>query len=173
MVLPRQGINVILGMNWLCVYGVVLDLKQRVVELWLPSSEDRMSLLMPSDPALPIAAHAKASPDLASIPMVYEFPNVFPEDLPRLPPDRDVEFSIELEHNTTPISRRPYRMAPKESAEMKKQLEELLEKGFICPSSSPWGYPAIFVKKDDTLWMCVDYCPLNAVTIKNKYPLPH
>ena len=104
MVLPGQGIDVILGMNWLRVYGVVLDLKQRVVELWLPSSEDSMSLLMPSDPALPIAAHVEASPDLASIPVVCEFLDVFPEDLPGLPPDRDVEFSIELEPGTTPIS---------------------------------------------------------------------
>ena len=143
MVLPGKGIDAILGMNWLCVYGVVLDMKQRVVELWLPSSEDRMSLLMPLDPALPIAAHAKASPNLASIPMVCEFPDVFPEDLPGLPPHRDVEFSIELEPGTAPISRHPYHMAPKELAEMKKQLEELLEKGFIHPSSSPWGCPAI------------------------------
>ena len=90
---------------------VVLDLKQRVVELWLPSSKDRMSLLMTSDPALPIAAHAEASPDLASIPMVCEFPEVFPKDLPGLPPDRDVEFSIELEPSTAPISRCPYLMA--------------------------------------------------------------
>ena len=128
-----------------------------------------MSLLMPSDLALPVAAHAEASPDLTSIPMVYEFPNVFPEDLPGLPLDRDVEFSIELEPGTAPISRRPYRMALKELAKMKKQLEELLEKGFSHPSSSPWGCPAIFVKKkDDTLQMCVDYRPLNAVTIKNK-----
>ena len=97
----------------------------------------------------------------------------FPEDLPGLPPDREVEFSIELEPSTAPISRCPYRMAPKELVEMKKQLEELLEKGFIRPSSSPWGCPAIFVKKKDgTLRMCVDYRPLNAVTIKNKYPLP-
>ena len=83
-----------------------------------------------------------------------------------------MEFSIELEPGTAPISRCPYRMAPKELAEMKKQLEELMEKGFIHPRSSPWGCPAIFVKKDGTLWMCVDYRPLNAVTIKNKYPLP-
>ena len=76
--------------------------------------------------------------------MVYEFSDVFPEDLPRLPPDRDVEFTIELEPSTAPISWRPYRMAPKELAEMKKQLEKLLEKGFIRPSSSPWGCPAIF-----------------------------
>ena len=90
MVLPGQGIDAIMGMTWLRVYGVVLNLKQRVVELWLPSSKDRMSLLMPSDPALLVAAHVEASPDLASIPMVYEFTYVFPEDLPRLPPDRDV-----------------------------------------------------------------------------------
>ena len=84
-----------------------------------------------------------------------EFPDVFPKDLPRLPPDRDVVFSIELEPGTAPISRRPYRMAPKELAKIKKQLEELLEKGFIHPSSSPWGCPAIFVKKKDvTLRMC-------------------
>ena len=131
-----------------------------------------MSLLMPSDPALPVATHFEASPDLASIPVVYEFPDVFPEDLPRLPPDRDVEFSIELEPGSAPISRRSYRMAPKELAEIKKQLEELLEKGFIRPSSSPWGCLAIFVKKDVTLRMCVDYHPLNVVTIKNKYHLP-
>ena len=95
MVLPRQGIDAILGMNWLCVYRVVLDLKQRVVELWLPSSKDRMSLLMPLNPVLPIVAHAEASPDLASIPVVCEFLDVFPKDLPELPLDRDVEFSIE------------------------------------------------------------------------------
>ena len=94
MVLPGQGIDAILGMNWLRNYGVVLNLRQRIVELKLPSSKDRMSLLMPSDPVLPVAAHAEASPDLASILVVCEFSDVFPEDLPGLPPDRDVEFSI-------------------------------------------------------------------------------
>ena len=143
MVLPGQGIDAILGMNWLRIYGVVLDLKQRVVELQFSSSEDRMSLLMPSDPVLLVATHVEASPDLASIPVVCEFPDVFPKDLPRLPPERDVEFSIELEPGTAPISRRLYRMAPKELAEMKKQLEQLFEKGFIRPSSSPWGCLAI------------------------------
>ena len=120
MVLPGQGIDAILGMNWLRVYRVVLDLKQRVVELRLYSSEDRMSLLVPSDPALPVAPHAEASPDLASIPVVCEFLDVFPKDLPGLPPDRDVEFSIELEPIIAPISWCPYRMAPKELAEIKK-----------------------------------------------------
>ena len=121
---------------------------------------------------VPVIAHIKASFDLASIPVVYEFLDVFPKDLPGLPLDRDVEFSIELEPSTALISRRPYRMASKELAKMKKQLEELLEKGFIHPSSSPWGCPAIFVKKKDgTLRICVDYHPLNVVTITNKYHL--
>jgi len=149
MVMPGQGIDAILGMNWLRVYGVVLEMKRRSVELWLPSSEDRMSLLVPSDPVLPVAAHARASPDLTPIPVVCEFPDVFPEDLLGLPPDREVEFSIELEPSTAPISRCLYHMAPRELAEMKKQLEELMEKGFIRPSSSPWGCSTIFVKKKD------------------------
>jgi hypothetical protein len=105
--------------------------------------------------------------------VVCEFPDVFPEDLPGLPPERDVEFVIELKPGTAPISKRSYRMSPNELAELKTQLKDLLEKGFIRPSSSPWGCPAIFVKKkDQTLRMFMDYRPLNEVTIKNKYPLP-
>ena len=105
--------------------------------------------------------------------MVCEFPDVFLEELPGLPPDRDVEFKIELVPGTAPISRRPYRMPPNELAELKVQLQDLLDKGLIQPSSSPWGCPALFVKKKDkSLRMCVDYRPLNVVTIKNKYPLP-
>jgi hypothetical protein len=112
-------------------------------------------------------------PKIQDIPVVCEFPDVFPEDLPGLPPERDVEFVIELKLGTAPISRRSYQMPPNELAELKTQLQDLLEKGFIRPSSSPWGCPAIFVKKkDQTLRMCVDYRPLNEVTIKNKYPLP-
>ena len=110
--------------------------------------------------------------EVKDIPVVREFPDVFPEDLPGLPPERDVEFVIELQPGTAPISRRSYRMPPKELAELKTQLQDLLNKGFIRPSSSPWGCPAIFVKKkDQTLWLCVDYRPLNEVTIKNKYPV--
>jgi hypothetical protein len=112
-------------------------------------------------------------PEIQDIPVVCEFPDVFPEDLPGLPPTRDVEFVIELKPGTTPVSRRSYRIPSNELAELKTQLQDLLEKGFIRPSSSPWGCPAIFVKKkDQTLRMCVDYRPLNEVTIKNKYPLP-
>jgi hypothetical protein len=90
-----------------------------------------------------------------------------------MPPNQDVEFIIELQPGTTPISKRPYKMTPKELAELKIQLNELLDKGYIHPSSSPWGCPAIFVKKKDQfLRLCVDYRPLNVVTIKNKYSLP-
>ncbi|XP_070667530.1 uncharacterized protein [Malus domestica] len=97
----------------------------------------------------------------------------YPDDLPELPPDRDVEFSIDLLPGTDPISLTPYRMAPAELRELKIQLQELLDKGFIQPSSSPWGAPVLFVrKKDGTLRLCIDYRQLNWVTIKNRYPLP-
>jgi hypothetical protein len=90
-----------------------------------------------------------------------------------MPPDRDIEFIIEFQPGTAPISKRPYRMPPNELAELKIQLQDLLDKGFIRPSASPWGCLALFVKKkDNSLRLCVDYRPLNAVTIKNKYPLP-
>jgi hypothetical protein len=90
-----------------------------------------------------------------------------------MPPDRDIEFTIELQPGTAPISKRPYRMPPNELAELKIQLQDLLDKGYIRPSASPWGCPALFMKKkDNSLRLCVDYRPLNAVTIKNKYPLP-
>jgi hypothetical protein len=106
---------------------------------------------------------------------VCEFPDVFPDELPGLSPDKDIEFGIELIPGIAPISRRPYRMPLDELVKLKKQLEELLKKGFIRPSKSEWGSPALFVKKkkDGTLRMCVDYRPLNVVTIKNKYILPH
>ena len=105
--------------------------------------------------------------------MVCKYADVSSDDLLGMPPDRDIEFAIELQPGTAPIPKRPYRMPPVELIELKTQLQELLEKGFIRPSTSPWGCPALFVKKkDDSLWMCVDYRPLNAVTIKNKYPLP-
>jgi hypothetical protein len=105
--------------------------------------------------------------------VVCDYADVFPDELPGMPPDRYIEFAIELQPGTTPISKRPYQMPPTELAELKKQLQELLDKGFIRPSTSPWGCPSLFVKKkDESLRLCIDYRPLNAVTIKNKYPLP-
>jgi hypothetical protein len=105
--------------------------------------------------------------------VVQEYPDVFPEELPGVPPDRDIECLIELLPGTPPISKRPYRMPVNELVELKKQIAELQAKGFIRPSSSPWRAHVLFVeKKDGTQRMCVDYRSLNEVTIKNKYPLP-
>jgi hypothetical protein len=110
---------------------------------------------------------------LEEIRVIQEYPDVFSEDLPRMPPNRDIEFLIEILPGTPPISKRPYIMHVNELVELKKQIAELQAKGFIRPSSSPWGAPVLFVeKKDGTQQMCVDYRSLNEVTIKNKYPLP-
>ncbi|KAA0054785.1 pol protein [Cucumis melo var. makuwa] len=110
---------------------------------------------------------------LSSELVVRDYPDVFPEELPGLPPHREVEFAIELEKSTVPISRAPYRMAPAELKELKVQLQELLDKGFIRPSVSPWGAPVLFVKKKDgSMRLCIDYRELNKVTVKNRYPLP-
>jgi hypothetical protein len=104
---------------------------------------------------------------------VSEFLDIFPEEFPGMPSDREIEFVIELVPVTTPIFKRPYRMAANQLAELKKKLQELLDKGYIRPSASPWGAPVIFVpKKDGTQRMCVDYRSLNVVTTKNQYPLP-
>jgi hypothetical protein len=110
---------------------------------------------------------------LEDLRVVREYPNVFPAEMPGMPPDRDIEFIIELLPRTPTISKRPYRMPINELVELKKQIVELQAKGFIGPSSSPWGAPMLFVeKKDGAQRMCVDYRSLNEVTIKNKYPLP-
>jgi hypothetical protein len=173
IVIKGQDIDVILGMNWLAQNKAIINTDQRTIKLSYGHEEVQLSI--------PITILVKASrqvfetivQEIRDISVVCEFPDVFPEDLPGLPPERDVEFVIELKPGTTPISRRSYRMPPNELAELKTQLQDLLEKGIIRPSSSPWGCPAIFVKKkDQTLRMCMDYRPLNEVTIKNKYPLP-
>jgi hypothetical protein len=105
--------------------------------------------------------------------VIEEFVDVFPEELPEMPPERGVEFYIDLIPGTAPIAKRPYHMASTELAELKLQIAELQQKGYIRPSSSPWGAPILFVtKKDGSMRMCIDYRSLNEVTIKNKYPLP-
>ncbi|GJX93649.1 putative reverse transcriptase domain-containing protein [Tanacetum coccineum] len=105
--------------------------------------------------------------------IVRDFPKVFPEDLSGLPPARPVEFQIDLILGVAPVARAPYRLAPSEMKELSKQLQELSDKGFIRPSSSPWGAPVLFVKKKDgSFRMCIDYRELNKLTVKNRYPLP-
>jgi hypothetical protein len=145
----------------------------RTIRLNLPDNSSQLPIQLSTPKRAVERVCATFVKEIRDIPVVYEFPDVFLDDLLGLPPDRDVEFVIELKLGTAPISRRAYRMPLKELAELKIQLQELLDKGFIQPSSSPWGCPAIFVKKKDkTLRLCVDYRPLNEVTIKNKYPLP-
>nr|GFC12597.1 putative reverse transcriptase domain-containing protein [Tanacetum cinerariifolium] len=110
---------------------------------------------------------------LKDILVVCEFPYVFPEDLSGLPPSRDIEFRIDLIHESMPIAKSPYSLALTEMQELANQLKELQDKCFIRPISSPWGAPVLFVKnKDGSFRMCIDYRELNKLTIKNRYPLP-
>jgi hypothetical protein len=166
-----EGMDVILGMGWMTQQKVVLDVSDRVVAINSPTV-GHTALYLPFKDGIDSCAYVTIISHLDEIPVVCEYPDVFPDELPGMPPDRDVEFVIELQPGTAPISERPYRMPPKELAEVKNQLQELLDKGYIRPSSSPWGYPALFIKKKvGSLRLCVDYRPLNVVTIKNKYPL--
>jgi len=123
-----------------------------------------------------IVAHAEknsTAEKISVIPIVEEYVDVFPDEIPELPPSRDTYLSINLIPGAGPVSMAPYRMAPVELAELKKQIEDLLEKKFIRPSASPWGAPILLVKKKDgSSRLCVDYRQLNKLTIKNKYPLP-
>ncbi|GJW23417.1 putative reverse transcriptase domain-containing protein [Tanacetum coccineum] len=110
---------------------------------------------------------------LEDVPIVKDFPYVFPEDLSGLPPTRQVEFQIDLVPGAAPVARAPYRLAPSKMKELSEQLKELSDKGFIRPGSSPWGSPVLFVKKKDgSFRMCIDYRELNKLTVKNRYPLP-
>ena len=115
----------------------------------------------------------KARPSVSDIPTVSDFSDMFPEQLLGLPPQREIEFAIDIVPGATPTSITPYQMDPFELKELILQLQQLLEKGFIRPSVSPWGAPVLFVKKKDgTLRLCIDYRQLNKLTIKNKYLLP-
>ena len=111
--------------------------------------------------------------DLSLPRVVCGYEDVFSDELSGLPPHRDVDSIIKLHPGTSPISMTSHRMAPVKLQELKVQLQELLDKGFIRPSTSPWGAPILFAKKKDkTLRLCIDYRQLNRVTIKNWYPLP-
>jgi hypothetical protein len=172
IVLDSKGIYIILGMDWLRKYDRVILCAKRairltkedgtIVEFNAAIQADQVSLL-----------NEVQGTSLNEIRVVQEYPDVFPKDLPGMPPDRDIEFIIELLPGTPPIFKRPYRMLVNELVKLKKQIAKLQSKGFIRPSSSPWGAPVLFMeKKDRTQRMCMDYWSLNEVTIKNKYPLP-
>jgi hypothetical protein len=172
ILLNLEGMDILLGMDWMSRHQVSLDISSRAVEIDSPDYKATILYLLPRK-YINSCIYAIEGIKLEDIPIVCEYLDVFPDDLPMMPPDRDIEFIIELQPGTAPISKRPYRKPPNELAELKVQLQDLLDKGFIRPSASPWGCPALFVKKkDQSLRLCVDYRPLNAVTIKNKYPLP-
>jgi hypothetical protein len=172
IILDSKGIDIILGMDWLRKYDRVILCAKRVIRL---TKEDctvlEFNATMQADQANLLNQVQGTS--LEEIRVVQEYPDVFLEELPSMPPDRDIEFIIELLHGTPPISKRPYRMPGNELADLKKQIAELQSKGLIYPSLSLWGAPVLFIeKKDRTQQMCVDYRFLNEVILKNKYPLP-
>jgi hypothetical protein len=172
LILGLDSMDIILGADRMTRHQAVLDIAARAIEIHSPAYDETV-LYLPDQGCTRSCAFVMIESPVEKIPVVCDYPDVFPDEFPGMPPDRDIEFAIELQPGTAPISKRPYRMPPAELAELKKQLQELLDKGFIRPSTSPWGCPALFVKKkDESLRMCIDYRPLNAVTIKNKYPLP-
>jgi hypothetical protein len=177
IVLELKGIDVILGMDWLSKHKVLIDCAEKSVKLTTLKGKEMEFVVEPVVTAESVSNHVKVNQLDASqgskVPVVNEFPDVFPEELLGMSPDQDIEFVIELKPGTTLIYKTPYRMATPELAELKEHNKELLEKGFIRPSSSPWEAPIIFVpKKDGTQRLYMDYRALNEVTIKNKYPLP-
>jgi hypothetical protein len=149
------GLDIILGMCWMRAHKALLDTATRVVQLDSPIHGIHVLQLSSISTTTPSVLHT-ATQSLEDIPMACKFSDVFLEDLSGISPDQDVEFIIELQPDTTPIFRWPYKMTPKELAELKVQLNELLDKGYIHPSCSPWGSPALFVKKkDQSLRLCL------------------
>jgi hypothetical protein len=167
IVMPSLILDVIMGMNWMNKMGVVIDTGSRTLSFKEPAGEGTFQVVLPQRIDFTSMTYAVQTTLLTEILVVCEFPDVFQEELPGLPPDRDIEFAIKLIPSTPPISRKPYRMLPNELAELKVQLKGLMEKGLIRPSKFEWSCPALFVKKknDNSLRMCVDYNPLNVVTI--------
>jgi hypothetical protein len=164
-------------MNWLHKNQATVSCDKRIVKLVSPSGKEVVTKLylpkLEEGACKHLSVDDKESNPIEAIRIVSEFPNVFPEELPGMPPERKVEFAIELIPGTAPISKRAYRVSELELVELKKQIDELLEKGYIRPSTSPRAAPVLFVeKKDGTKRMCIDYRALNEVTVKNMYPLP-
>ncbi|XP_074306451.1 uncharacterized protein LOC141641698 [Silene latifolia] len=191
-----QGFDIVLGMDWLSKNHVMVNCHEKSLTITKPNGNEILFQNHKSNKnnnriisflkvlnllrqgckgyLCDVCSCLEAEPNLTSIPVVKEFSDVFPEEIPGMPPYREVDFTIELIPGSAPISKSPYRMAPAELKELKIQLDELLlEKGYIKPSTSPWGAPVLFVKKKDgSLRLCIDYRELNKVTINNKYPIP-
>nr|GEV58616.1 hypothetical protein [Tanacetum cinerariifolium] len=167
--------DVIIGMDWLRKYHAVIVCNEKLVHVPYGNetlifhgnkNDNRIESRLTEE-------DKSKGKQLKDVPIVRDFPEVFPEDLPGLPPARPVEFQIDQIQGAAPVARAPYRLAPSKMKELSKQLQELFDKGFIRPSSSPWGAPVLFVKKKDgSFRMCIDYRELNKLTVKNRYPLP-
>ncbi|GJY80391.1 putative reverse transcriptase domain-containing protein [Tanacetum coccineum] len=193
MPIKLGSFDVVVSMDWLSKYHARIICDEKVVHILINSetliirgdqSKTRLSLIScikteryisRGCQVFIIQVMEKKSDEkrLEDIPVVKEFPEVFPENLPGLPPVHQVEFQIDLIPGTSPVAQSPYRLAPSEMQELSDQLQELLDQGFIQPSTSPWGAPVLFVKKKDgSFRMCIDYQELNKLTVKNRYPLP-
>ncbi|GJU96802.1 putative reverse transcriptase domain-containing protein [Tanacetum coccineum] len=201
MPVPLGSFDVIIGMDWLTKYHGVIICDKKIVRVPFgremlifqgngnnQRKESRLNIISCTKAQEYLSkgcdvflAHItiKEAKDkseekrLEDVSIVRNFPEVFPEDLPGIPPARQVEFQIDLVPGAAPVARAPYRLAPSEMKELAEQLQELSDKGFIRPSSSPWGAPVLFVKKKDgSFRMCIDYRELNKLTVKNRYPLP-
>ncbi|GJS12624.1 putative reverse transcriptase domain-containing protein [Tanacetum coccineum] len=185
--------DVIIGMDWLVKHDAVIVYGEKVVRI----PYENKTLIVEGDKGgsrLKVISYIKSrkyveqgchlflarvtkkkkskEKRLEDVPVIHDYPEVFPEELPGLPPPRQVEFRIDLVPGVAPVARAPYRLAPSEMKELSVQLQELLEKGFIRPSSSPLEAPILFVKKKDgSFRMCIDYRELNKLTVKNRYPL--
>ncbi|GKE19597.1 putative reverse transcriptase domain-containing protein [Tanacetum coccineum] len=188
-----DSFDVVIGMDWLSKYHARIICDKKVIHILIngetliirgDQSKIRLSLIScikteryisRGCQVFIIQVMEKKSDEkrLEDIPVVREFPEVFLEDLPGLPPVRQVEFQINLIPGATLVARAPYRLAPSEMQELSNQLQDLADRGFIRPSILPWGAPVLFVKKKDGAFrMCIDYRELNKLTIKNRYPLP-
>ncbi|GAU43989.1 hypothetical protein TSUD_91680 [Trifolium subterraneum] len=186
--LPLKDMDIVLGMDWLSANTVYigcaeknlyvpidLNAESRALTALLQNTHQLIQYLGAENKCFSIVFTMSSESSLSpsDIPIVREYLDVFPEEINSLPPEREIEFSIDLVPGSQPISVAPYRMSPLELRELKSQLEKLLQKHFIRPSVSPWGAPVLLVKKKDgTMRLCIDYRQLNKVTIKNKYPLP-
>ncbi|KAD2805410.1 hypothetical protein E3N88_38787 [Mikania micrantha] len=186
--------DVIIGMDWLATHKAEIVCHEKYIRVQLPSGETLRVFGETSSKGLKLMSCTKAHKYLRKkciaflahivekkekgkriedVPVIRDFPEVFPDDFPGLPPERQVEFRIDLVPGANPVAKAPYRLAPSELQELASQLQELTDKGFIRPSHSPWGAPVLFVKKKDgSFRMCIDYRELNKLTIKNRYPLP-
>jgi len=156
IVLKDQDIDVILGMDWMTQRGVVLDTLHRTIKMPLPNGNSYLLIQLATPKWAIEQVHATTVKEVENIPVVREFPDVFLVDLPGLPPDQDIQFSIELKPGTTPISQRAYRMAPKELAELKNQLQELAAERFYSTQFISMGLPSLICEKErsDIKAMC-------------------